>query len=94
MRDLPGAGHAGPFWGRGDPHPTVIARIIVRAGCSWSEFLEFDEPIQNAIWAEIGGEVVHESAVSPVGTVASARPNVVKASSASFADMTRKVVPR
>ena len=45
----------GPFWGRAEPDRHRLARIIVQAGCSWSEFLNFDDEMQEAIWAVVAG---------------------------------------
>lgn len=55
---LAGTRRAGPFWGRGDPDPGALARIIVGTGCSWAEFLGFDDDLQHAIWRELNGVIV------------------------------------
>lgn len=65
----------GPFWGRGDPDPGALARIIVHAGCGWSEFLDFDDELQHAIWREVDGVTVPvEPAVTEEPVAASPWP--------------------
>ena len=68
---LPGARRAGPFWGRGDPDPRALARIIVGAHCTWAEFLAFDDDLQQAVWEELSEPVTVAEVREPQPVVTS-----------------------
>lgn len=91
MLDPQRSGRGGPFWGRGHPDPAVLARIIVHASCSWSEFLDFDDDLQDAIWRELNPTMLATPPVPPPTPLREVP--VVRASSADFAALTRNVRP-